>query len=213
MRAVVFILLAMPVLFLALWSSTVDAAIVPPSDFLVAQLELSGGSVDFGGRLSRKLDRLFGQPGLLVMNEFQPGPNIVPPIIGHHRTLSLFTSGVQGAMPPSAIVNGSTITVDLSSLFFGVSNGDRLDARNIGGVATGLFNPDTLEFSLTWDHLFGDHSKFHPAVFSLHGTVVKATTAPVPLVTTAVFFACGLAIVMGVWQRKDVVRKSQLSVA
>lgn len=211
MRTVVSILLAMPVLSFALWSSTVDAAVVTPSDFPVAQLELSGGTVEFGGWFSRKLDRLFDQPGLLVMNEYQPGPDIVSPISRHHRTLSLFTSGVQGASPPSAIVNGSTITVDLSSLFFGVSKGDRLDARNIGGVATGLFNPDTLEFCLTWDHLFGDHSKFHPAVFSLHGTVVKGATEPVPLVTTAVFFATGLAIVMGVWRQDWRHSKSALS--
>ena len=201
MRTVVPTFLALPLLSFVLWSSSANAAIISLSEFPVTQLELSGGSVDFDGWFSHKLDRLFNQPGLLVMNEYQPGPDIVPPITRHRRTFSLFTSGVQGASPPSAIVNGSMITVDLSSLFFGVSKGDRLHAWNIGGVATGLFNPDTLEFCLTWDHLFGDHPRLGPATFWLHGTVANIVTAPVPLVTTAVLFATGLAIVMGVWRR------------
>lgn len=202
MRTVVPTFLALPLLSFVLWSSSANAAIISLSEFPVTQLELSGGSVDFDGRFSHKLDRLFDQPGLLVMNEYQPGPDIVPPITRHRRTFSLFTSGVQGASPPSAIVNGSTITVDLSSLFFGVSKGDRLHAWNIGGVATGLFNPDTLEFCLTWDHLFGDRHQ-RSAEFWLHGTASVSTTptSPVPLVTAFVLFATGLAIMAGVRQR------------
>lgn len=213
MRSAAVTLLAMPVLGGVLWSSPADAALITPSDVQVTQLELTGGSVEFGGRFSRKLDRLFERPGLLVMNEYQPGPDIVEPIVSGRRTFSLFTSGVQGAAPPSAIVNGHTITVDLSSLFFGVSKGDRLRAWNIGGVATGSFDPETLEFCLSWDHLFGNR-RGGLATFFLQGTALAATpTAPVPLITSAVLFATGFAIVMGVWRRKDAGRRSPLAAA
>lgn len=177
----------------------------------VSSLELTGGSADFEGRFWRKLDRLFEQPGLLLMNAYQPGPDIVPPITKRHQTFSLFTSGVQGAPPPSAVINGTSITVDLSSLFFGVSRGDHLRAWNIGGTATGFFNPDTLEFCLTWDHLFGNRSRLGPATFSLHGTVNLVNVAAIPIVTTTVLFCTGLAMLMGVWRRKEATQRGRSS--
>jgi hypothetical protein len=201
MRSAAVTLLAMPVLGGVLWSSPVDAALIPPWDVQVMHLELTGGSVDFEGRFSRQLDRLFDRPGRLVMNVYQPGPDIVEPIVSGRRTFSLFTSGVQGAAPPWASVKGDRIMVDLSSLFFGVSKGDRLQAWNIGGFAGGSFNPETLEFCLTWDRLFGD-GRFGHGTFELQGVV-----AFVPLAPTAVLFATGLVIVMGV-RRKTATRHS-----
>ncbi|ALA61150.1 hypothetical protein [Nitrospira moscoviensis] len=206
MRSVAAALLVMPVLGWALGFSQAEAALVTPSDIQVTHLELTGGSVDIGGRLSRKLARLFEQPGLLLLNEYQPGPDIVDPIVRGRRTFSLFTSGVQGNAPPTAIISGDTITVDLSSLFFGVSRGDRLRAWNIGGVATGTFNPDTLEFCLTWDHLFGNR-RLGTATFSLQGIALTTPTAPVPLITTFVLFATGLAMVLGIRRRSVDVRQ------
>ena len=207
MRRIVSILLAAPLLCLTPWSPRAEASVIGPSDFLVTQLELTGGSADFHRRFSRKLDRLFDQHGLLVMNEFQPGPDIVSPITAHRRTFSLFTSGVQGNPAPTATVNGDTITVDLSSLFFAVSKGDRLYARNIGGMATGTFDPETLEFSLSWEYLFGNRHRGGPAEFSLQGRVITGdNTTPVPLVTTALFFATGLAMLIGVWRQRGMGR-------
>jgi hypothetical protein len=184
------------------WQGPAEAA-------MITSLELTGGSVGFDGRFSRKLDRLFEQPGLLIMHAYQPGPDIVPPITKRHRTFSLFTSGIQGAPLPSAIINGSSLTVDLSSFFFGVSKGDRLHAWNIGGVATGFVNPDTLEFCLTWDHLFGDRPRFGLETFSLHGKVNLLNVAAIPIVTTAVLFCTGLAMLVGVWRRKGITQSGR----
>lgn len=206
MRTIVSTLLAMPLLSLAVWSSSA-AAVIAPSDLLVTQLELTGGSVDFGGRFSRKLDRLFEQPGSLLMNEYQSIGDIVPSVTKGRRTFSLFTSGFNGAPTPSAAIDGSSITADLSSLFFGVGRGDSFRVWNIGGLATGTFNPDTLEFCLTWDHLFDNRPRLGPATFSLQGTVSSVVTAPVPLVTTFVLFATGLAMVLGIRRRTADVRQ------
>jgi hypothetical protein len=202
MRPKMPILFGLSLLSIALWSPVSEASIIDPSDVLVTQLELTGGSADYDGRFSRKLERLFDQPGQLVMNEYQPIGDIVPSIAKGHGTFSLFTSGFNGAPAPSAVIDGSSITVDLSSLFFGVSRGDHFKVWNIGGMATGTFNPDTLEFSLTWERLFGDRHKGDPAMFSLQGKVITGgSPAPVPLAQALVFFVTGLVILMGIrWQ-------------
>ena len=192
------------------WQMPAYAVVVPPSEVL--SLEFTDGDMDWRGRFSHKRENLFGhklerlldQPGLLVMGEYQPGPDIVDPITRGHRTYSLFTSGVQGASAPSATIDRSSITVDLSSLFFAESRGDSFTARNIGGIAKGIFNSDTLEFCLTWDHLFGARPKSGLATFSLHGKVNMVDVAAVPLATTAVLFSTGLAVLISVWRRKEI---------
>ena len=151
------------------------------------------------GRFSRAVDRLLSQPGTLQLGQYQS--EIVPTVTERHTNYSLFTSGIKGLSAPSATIVGSSITVDLSSLYFGVGRGDSLRIWNIGGIATGTFNPDTLEFCLTWDHLFGNRHKSWTESFSLQGHVVTFDTTPVPLATTALFFATGLAMLMGVWRR------------
>jgi hypothetical protein len=180
----------------------------PAQAMVVTQLDLTGGAVNYDGKFHRVLDRLLDQPGTLLMGQYQPGPDIVPPVTRGHRTFSLFTSGVQGAPAPSATINGSSISVDLSSLFFGWSRGGELRAWSIGGMATGLFNPQTLEFSLSWEHLFNErggnwkHEKFRDrsATFFLQGTAV-VTQAPIPLPAAAIFFGSGLAGLLGmVWK-------------
>lgn len=187
-------------LFQITWQIPAYAVFVPPSEIL--NVEFTGGDVDWRGRFGHKLEKLLDQPGLFVMGEYQPGPDIVDPITRGRRTYSLFTSGLHGAPSPTATIDGSSITVDLSSLFFAVSRGDHFSARNIGGVATGFFNPDTLEFCLTWDHLFGERPKSGAANFSLHGKVNMVDVAAVPLGATAVLFGTGLAVLIGVWRRK-----------
>jgi hypothetical protein len=190
------------------WQMPVYAVVVPPSEIL--SLEFTNGDMDWRGRFSHKLDNLFGhklerlidEPGLLVMGQYQPGPNIVDPITRGQRTYSLFTSGVQGAPAPSATIDRSSITADLSSLYFADSRGDSFTARNIGGIAKGIFTPDTREFYLTWDHLLGERPKSGLATFSLYGKVNMVDVAAVPLATTAVLFSTGLAVLMAVWRRK-----------
>jgi hypothetical protein len=190
------------------WQMPAYAVVVPPSEIL--SLEFTNGDMDWRGQFSHNLDNLFGhklerlidEPGLLVMGEYQPGPNIVDPITRGQRTYSLFTSGVQGAPAPSATIDRSSITADLSSLYFADSRGDSFTARNIGGIAKGIFNPDTREFYLTWDHLLGERPKSGLATFSLYGKVNMVNVAAVPLTTTAVLFSTGLAVLMAVWRRK-----------
>ena len=147
-------------------------------------------------RFSRAVDRLLSQPGTLQLGQYQS--EVVPTVIERHTNYSLFTSDIKGVSAPSATIVGSSITVDLSSLYFGINRGDSLRIWNIGGIATGTFNPDTQEFYLTWNHMFGNRHRDESLTFSLQGKVVGGGTAPVPLSTTAVFFATGLAMLTGV---------------
>src|SRR5262245_60432671 len=184
---------------------------------VVTELDLTGGSSSYDGRQHRVLDRLLDQDGTIVMRQYQPLPDIVSPITKGHKTFSLFTSGgVNGAAAPSATIDGSSITVDLSSLFFGVSRGDSLRAWNIGGVAHGIFNQETSEFMLSWNHVFdhggykGNHERWdndEAARFFLQGRVItEIDPSPVPLPASFWLFVTGVAGAVGYswWSRRAV---------
>ena len=175
----------------------------------VATLDFTSGAVSWDGRHARILDRLLAEDGSITIGSYQSMSEIVDPITHGHKTFSLFTSGLNGAASPVVSINGASISVDLSSLFLGVSHGDHFQAWNIGGMATGLFNPQTSEFSLTWEHLFRerghhwnhDRGRDHAATFFLQGTVEVAQT-PVPLSTSVVFFGIGLIVIGGLFWLK-----------
>jgi len=175
----------------------------------VTSLDFTSGAVNWDGRHGRILDRLFAQDGSITMGSYQSMSDIVDPITRGHKTFSLFTSGVNGAPSPSATIDGSSITVDLSSLYVGWTRGSEVRAWNIGGMATGLFNPQTSEFSLSWDHLFnerfgkGKHGMMEDrsATFFLQGTA-NVAQAPVALSASFVFYAIGLALMGGLFWRK-----------
>ena len=178
---------------------------------VVTQLDLTGGSTNYDGRFSRVAERLLDREGTVLMGQYQPRPDIVSPITRGERTFSLFTSGVNGAAAPSAAINGSSITVDLSSLFFGVSRGDSLRAWNIGGIAQGVFNPETSEFILSWNHVFGNEAfkekqewshDDRTARFFLQGKAVGLGPTPVPLPASLVLFASGFVGLGGLAWRK-----------
>jgi hypothetical protein len=180
----------------------------------ITSLDFTSGAANFTGKNSQILDRLLAQGGTITMGSYQSMTEIVDPITLGNKTFSLFTSGLNGAPPPSGTVNGSSISVDLSSLFFGWTRGDQVRALNIGGLATGLFNPQTSQFMLSWDHLFsngignerhgrGEHalisnSSNHLATFFLQGTA-----APIPLPASLVFFASGLGLLGGFFRRRS----------
>ena len=178
---------------------------VTPTDFM-------GEKAWDGGPFHRVTDRLLAQEGTITVGQYQPMPDIVSPITKGHRTFSLFTSGVNGAAAPSATISGSSITMDLSSLFFGVSRGDSFLAWNIGGIAQGVFNPETSEFSLSWTHVFdsergrGKHGWSHDdrtATFFLQGRAVGLAPTPVPLPASLLLFAGGFAVIGGLaWQKR-----------
>ena len=173
----------------------------------VTSLDFTSGAVNWDGRHGRILDRLFAQDGSIAIGSYQSMSDIVDPITRGHKTFSLFTGALNGAPAPSVGIDGSSITVDLSSLYFGWTNGSQVRAWNIGGLATGLFNPQTAEFCLTWDHLFnggvgkGKHDMMgeRSATFFLQGTANVAQT-PVALSASALFYATGLTLMGGlVW--------------
>ena len=170
----------------------------------VTSLDFTSGAVNWDGRHGRILDRLFAQDGSIKMGSYQSMSEIVDPIMRECGTFSLFTSGLNGAPAPSATINGTSLSVDLSSLYFGRTLGDEVRAWNIGGLATGLINPQTSEFLLSWEHLFtGGLAKGedHTATFFLQGTA-GVEQAPVALSASAMFFVTGLALMGGLYWRK-----------
>src|SRR5262245_31400067 len=114
---------------LILWAWSSPAEALP-----VTELDFTSGAANFTGQNSRILDRLFAEDGTIKMGSFQSMSDIVDPITRGHKTFSLFTSGLNGAPPPSGTVNGTSISVNLSSLFFGWTRGSEVHALNIGGL-------------------------------------------------------------------------------
>lgn len=176
----------------------------------VTSLDFTSGAVNWDGRHGRILDRLFAQDGSITIGSYQSMSDIVDPITRGHKTFSLFTSGLNGAPTPSVSINGGSISVDLSSLYFGWTNGSEVRAWNIGGLATGVIDPLTSEFSLSWNHLFnerfgkGGHGTMgdRSATFFLQGTA-DVGQAPVALSASAVFYMTGLALMGGLLWRKS----------
>jgi len=190
----------------------------------VTSLDFTSGATNFVGPNSRILDRLLAENGTIKTGSFQSMTDIVDPIKRGHKTFSLFTSGLNGAPPPSGTVNGMSISVDLSSLFFGWTRGSEVRAWNIGGLATGLFNPQTSQFMLSWKHLFSegqgnegqgkwkhDSMRDDSATFFLQGTAVVGQ-APVALSASLIFFATGLGLLGGLcWRRSFAVSQGAVS--
>jgi hypothetical protein len=153
----------------------------------VSQLDITGGSISLNLGPIGSVTGDFNQNGTLVMGQFQPPPNIFPPITIDGHTFSIFTDSSNGLFtPPSAQVSGTTITADLSSLFAGITGPNINGMLNIGGLATGTYDPNTGQFTLSWKHVYVDLSSFD---MNLQGTT---ELAPVPLPATLGLFVTGL---------------------
>jgi hypothetical protein len=124
------------------------------------------------------------------MGTFQPPSDILPPVVVDGHTVAFSTQSQGGLFAaPSAQTSGPTITADLSSLFVTIT-GPLSGSLNIGGAATGTYDPLTGHFSLSWTRVLDVAS----ANFGLEGT---ADVAPVPLPAAAGLFAVGLASLAG----------------
>ena len=176
---------------------------------VVTQLDITGGSVNLNFGSLGSVTGNFTQNGQLVMGQFQPLPNILPPVTISHLTLSLFTSpgGSLNLPTPSAQTSGSTMTANLSSLFAGMSSTQwsswmtpaLFGSLNIGGTASGTFNQTTNAFNISWTHPFTGVPFLASGNFSLQGT---AQLAAVPLPAAALLFGSGLLGLAGILRRK-----------
>lgn len=179
-------------LFVAMVLSSAGLFLAAPAHAMtVTQLEVTRGGVNYDGKYHEMMNRLLAQDGAVKLGQFQAIGDLIPSIDKACETFSLFTSGFSGAETPSATISGSSIKVDLSSLFFGVARGDYYRSWNIGEVVTGLFNPDTKEFALSWDRLFDSGKHEGQATFFLSG-LVHFDTQPVAIPATMVLYATGL---------------------
>ena len=186
----------------------------PSQAAVVTQLDITSElvSLNFTGGNRTTLSGTFNQSGQLIMGQFQPTPNIFPPVVlGNHLTFSVFTSSGQPPLnfsPPSGATSGNTMTVDLSSLFAGMSSTlpgwsnwmtpAIFSSVNIGGIATGSFNQTTNEFDISWTRQFTGIPNLPSATFSLHGT---AQLAAVPLPAAALLLGSGLIGLAGAMRK------------
>lgn len=176
----------------------------PAQATTVTHLEITRGAVNFDGPNQDALDRLLAQDGVMYMGRFQGVGTLVPTINRSNETHALFTSGFSGAPAPSAVITNSAITVDLSSLFFSINQGTAYRLWNIGTVVTGLYNPTSKEFALSWDRVFGENCQQGQASFFLNGLVhFDSDMQPVPIPAAAWLFGSALTGIAALIRRRQ----------
>ncbi|MBI4715808.1 MAG: hypothetical protein HY760_07730 [Nitrospirae bacterium] len=169
----------------------------------VSQLNITGGSIALdltvGANTVSSIAGGFSQNGTLLMGTFQPSPEILPPLLIDGHTFSFFTDSSEGILPaPSGQISGTIITADLSSMFAQFT-GPTSGTLNIGGLASGSYDPGTGAFHLSWIHVY-DVLATHSG--TLDGNVVYVS--PVPLPAAAWLFGTGLLSLGGIVRRYGV---------
>ncbi len=187
-------------LFAVLVTSMLWFLPTPGQAAVVTQLDITGGSISLNFGMLGSISGNFNANGQLLMNQFQPPPNIFGPITISHLTFSIFTSsGGQLNLPaPTAQTSGSTMTANLQSLFAGVTStgwqwvnsNAHMASLNIGGNANGVFNETTNAFNISWAHAFTGIPHLTSGNFSLQGT---AQLVAVPVPASALLFMSGLS--------------------
>jgi hypothetical protein len=179
----------------------------PSQAAVVTELDITGGTISLNFGSLGTVAGIFTQNGQLIMGQFQPPPNIFPPIQISHLTFSIFTSpgGSLNLPPPTGQTSGATMTANLQSLFAGVTStawswvntNQQMASLNIGGIATGSFNETTNAFNISWTRTFTGVPFLTSGNFSLQGT---AQLAAVPVPAAVLLFTSGLSWIN--WLRK-----------
>ncbi len=176
-------------------------SVAPAQAASVTQLDITGGSINLNFGALGSVSGTFTQNGQLVMGQYQPLPNVFPPVTVAGHTFSIFTSnqafpGVPGGAPaPTGSTAGSTIAVDLTALFAGVTGPSMNEASlNVGGNASGTFNELTNVFNVSWTKSFTGYNIpfLQSGTFSLQGSAQL-----VPLPGALLLFGSGLMGLLG----------------
>lgn len=180
----------------------------PSQAAVVTQLDITGGSISLNFGSLGMVTGNFSENGQLLMNQFQPLPNVFDPIAISHLTFSIFTSSGGGLnLPaPTAQTSASTMNANLQSLFAGVTStawswvntNPQMASLNIGGNASGTFNNTTNAFNISWTHAFTGVPFLTSGSFSLQGT---AQLAAVPVPGAMWLFGSGLVGLVGVLRK------------
>ena len=195
---------------MALLVASVFCVLPTPSQAAeVTQLDITSGSINLNFGILGNITGNFTTDGQLLMNQFQPLPNIFDPITISHLTFSIFTNngGALNLPAPTAQTSGATMTANLQSLFAGVTStgwswvntNPAMALLNIGGNASGTFNDTTNAFNISWTHAFTGVPFLTSGNFSLQGT---AQLAAVPLPAAALLFGSGLLGLAGALRKK-----------
>lgn len=160
----------------------------------VTQLNITGGSVNMNFGSMGSISGSFQQSGTMQMGQYQSNFLQNVPIDGHQFAFTTSAGGLGNLAAPTAQTNGSAITADLSSLF-ATFTGPLSGELNIGGLATGTYDPLTGHFTLSWTRVINVDSMS----FDLVG---GADVAPVPVPAAAGLFATGLLGLLGAARRR-----------